>query len=70
MKEGNITTHFFMWEDASQSESGSSPAGSFSTATMKMPFSLYVVYQVSTPISVKYVPTHPISTGLKTTEMG
>merc|ERR1712066_563872 len=52
-----MSSNFFMWDEASHMESGSRPAGSFSTATMKMPFSRYVVYHVSTPISVKYVPS-------------
>merc|ERR1712038_316904 len=45
-----MSSNFFMWDEASHMESGSRPAGSFSTATMKMPFSRYVVYHVSTPI--------------------
>ncbi len=58
--------YFFMLEEASQVESGSSPAGSFWLTTTKMPFSLYVVYKVKIIISTKYVPTHPIKTGLPT----
>merc|ERR1719436_1201167 len=60
-----ISSNFFMFEDASHVESGSNPAGSFSTTTTNMPFSLYVVYIVSTIIMKKYVPTQPINTCLE-----
>ncbi len=50
-----IITHRFSCEDSFHVLSGSTPALSFSRATRNVPLSLNVVYNVNTPIIIKYL---------------
>ena len=51
--KSSMATYFLRLDEASHLESGSNPAGSFCSATTKMPFSIYVVYTVSNIMNKK-----------------
>lgn len=59
-----LSSYLFKYELASQIRSGLKPAGSLWIATTNIPFSLYVVYKVRSPINRKYKVTQIAKTGL------